>query len=221
MDITSTNPFGPNAGAAQSAARFADTFDTFLTILTEQLRHQDPLEPLDANEFTAQLVQFTEVEQSIAGNNKLDALIQLQQINGTTAALGYIGKRVEIDSDAGKLEQGQASWSYTLPKNAKAVAVNIVDATGKTVRTIEGETAAGTHPIAWDGKDNLGQIMPDGFYALKIAATDAADQSLSAKIRTTGLVTGVINGDDGLRLTVNGKELPVTAILAVKDAGQS
>ena len=89
---------GANPAAAASevaGAKLAENFDTFLQLLTTQLQHQDPLSPMESNEFVAQLVQFSEVEQAIASNKSLEKLIDLQNTNQATAAIGYIGQTVE------------------------------------------------------------------------------------------------------------------------------
>src|SRR4051812_4190748 len=90
----------------------AGNFDTFLQLLTTQLKNQNPLDPLDTNQFTQQLVQFAQVEQQMKQNDSLSTLISLEKATQTTAALGFLGSDVVVDGDTAKLTNGQAKWSF-------------------------------------------------------------------------------------------------------------
>ena len=94
--------------AANASTKLTDNFETFLTLLTTQLQNQDPLEPMDPSEFTDQLVQFTEVEQSIATNKKLEQLVSLATQNELSGAVSFIGKQVEAKDNRSILKDGQA-----------------------------------------------------------------------------------------------------------------
>src|SRR5438067_9156885 len=120
MPITSaasSTPTPANTASAAASAVGAPTitqnFDKFLQLLTTQLKNQNPLSPLDTNQFTQQLVQFAQVEQQINMNSSLSTLISLQQASQTSAALGFLGQSVTISGDTAKLAQGQASWSFS------------------------------------------------------------------------------------------------------------
>ena len=192
MEVTEINgvPFKttePNSGTTS----LADTFDTFLALLTTQLQNQDPLNPMDSEKFTEQLVQFSEVEQSIATNTKLDSLIQLQSDNQLNSAVSYIGKTAEFVSDQLLLSQGSAVISYGLDSKAASATINIVDGNGRTVRVLDGETASGRHEIVWDGKDDTGADVADGVYNFSLSAVDAEGETVGSVAATTGRVTGV------------------------------
>ena len=136
----------PVEGVATAASnRLAESFDNFLTLLTTQLQNQDPLEPLETNEFTTQLVQFTNVEQQIAANTKLEKLIGLTETAQLSAALDTLGKIIEAPGDTAALAAGEATWGYSLATTADSVSIEVFDDAGKRVATEIGETAAGAH----------------------------------------------------------------------------
>ncbi|MEQ8164573.1 MAG: flagellar hook capping FlgD N-terminal domain-containing protein, partial [Alphaproteobacteria bacterium] len=121
MEIT-PNP-APGASTSTQVEsdrdRLSDTFDSFLTILTTQLQNQDPLEPLSSNEFTQQLVMFSQVEQTLNTNERLDDMLSLLGNNGLTNSISYLGKSVEIGGAKAALENGAAKWTYTLGASAQ------------------------------------------------------------------------------------------------------
>ncbi len=171
---------GANVNAATSSLT-AD-FDTFLTLLTTQLRNQDPLDPLDTDRFTEQLVQFSGVEQSIGTNTRLDALIALQSGSDKTNALSLVGRPVAFDGDSAALTASGAEWTYSLPGNAGAVALSVQNETGETVATFAGETTRGDHQFRWTGLDDNGDPLSPGLYRLSIDATDPGGAPLQPSI---------------------------------------
>src|SRR5436190_16968288 len=108
------------ANAASSSgldtSTIAGNFQTFLTLLTTQLKNQDPLSPLDTNQFTAQLVQFAQVEQQLKTNTDLDKLVMLNKTSQATAALGFVGSQVTADGSTTQLKNGLAAWNITSPR---------------------------------------------------------------------------------------------------------
>ncbi len=176
------------SGASQS---LAETFDTFLALLTTQLQNQDPLDPMESEQFTEQLVQFTGVEQAIATNDKLDQLLGLQADNQLNSAVSYIGKTAEFVSDKLLLSNGTAKISYGLESSAAQTTINIVDASGRVVRTVNGETGADRHEFIWDGLDGNGSELPDGVYNFSVTAVTADDETIDTVTAATGKVTGV------------------------------
>src|SRR3954451_9401147 len=104
----------PHPGPVGSSSNpgIASNFTAFLQLLTTQLKNQNPLEPLDTNQFTQQLVQFAQVEQQITMNSSLSTLISLQKATQTSAALGFLGSTVRVEGDTARLAGGSAAWSY-------------------------------------------------------------------------------------------------------------
>ena len=114
-----------------ATADLANNFDTFLTLLTEQLKNQDPLDPLKSEQFVQQLVQFSSVEQQIASNESLEALLALQQSDAQLTSLQFIGKDATVNTTYTLLENGEAKWEYGLPQEAQSVELLITDETGQ------------------------------------------------------------------------------------------
>jgi flagellar basal-body rod modification protein FlgD len=198
------------AATSGSRTRLAENFDTFLTLLTTQLKNQDPLSPMDSTQFTQQMVQMTGVEQQLLTNDLLTKLVANTN-SGISTAVSLIGKEVRAVTDTAPLKGGKAEWVYDLDANADEVRVEIVDASGKTVhsKTLSGDALkAGDHTYAWDGKDLSGQALPNGgAYTLRVTAKDSAGASVPTSIFVQGLVTGVEQSDGQTLLTVNGAKV--------------
>jgi flagellar basal-body rod modification protein FlgD len=181
------------ANAAQSAVSrqsIAQNFDTFLLLLTTQLKNQNPLDPLDTNQFTQQLVQFAGVEQQIRSNESLEALVKMQQSQQTSVALSYVGKTVTADGTVSTLKSGVATWYVTAPRTASAT-VAILDAKGNTVFTQDTTIEAGTFAFNWDGRTSTGATAPEGAYTIQINAKDSAGQSVTVSTQFSGVVDAV------------------------------
>jgi flagellar basal-body rod modification protein FlgD len=164
------------AGLAKNG--IADNFQSFLTLLTTQLKNQNPLDPLDTNQFTQQLVQFAQVEQQLKSNDQLATLVSLQKTAQASAALEFVGQKVGVDGATAPLKNGVATWSLSAPKPATAT-INIKSATGQTVYSGSYSVSAGRQPFIWDGKDASGLQWPDGNYTLAITAKDATGQPVA------------------------------------------
>ena len=204
-----------NNGSITDGASLAQTFDTFLKLLTTQLQHQDPLDPMDTNEFTSQLVEFTGVEQAMATNKKLDALISLQTDMQMNDAVGYIGKTVGADGLMLMLQDGQSTITYDLGGNAAKVNVLVIDEHGNTVRTLPGDTSFGHHEITWDGRNENGTQLDDGLYGFLVTALDADDQPVPLVQGTAGQVTGVKLVDGVVTLLIGKLEIALSDVLSV------
>src|SRR5262245_3191277 len=119
--VTSTVTAATNTAVSTTGAdreTLAANFTAFLKLLTTQLKNQNPLDPLDTNQFTQQLVQFAQVEQQLKSNDQLAALVALQKTAQSTAALDFVGQTVAVDGKAAKLENGSATWALQVPKPA-------------------------------------------------------------------------------------------------------
>ena len=202
--------------ANSSAATLAENFDDFLTLLTTQMQHQDPLSPLEANEFTAQLVQFSAVEQAINTNGNLASLIALQQAGQIASAVDFIGTKVEAFGNTNILANGLAEFSYGLGANAETTQISIFDEVGQAVFTASGEIAAGHHTFSWDGNDNNGIAQPDGKYSIVVTALDENGEPISTETGVIGTVTGFETTTDGsVLLSLNGIGVPIGDIVSV------
>ncbi|MBV9548049.1 MAG: flagellar hook assembly protein FlgD [Alphaproteobacteria bacterium] len=187
--VTSTTPT-PTAGAAGTSAmaQLSSNFSTFLTLLTTQLKNQDPTSPMDSNQFTQQLVMYSQVEQQIDTNTNLKSLIAQGSNQAGTYASSYLGKTVSVTNGQASLTDGAANWTYTLGSTAASANLIVTNSAGRVVFTGPAETASGSHAFAWDGKDNNGNVQPDGTYKLSIAATDSAGNKLTTSVVSAGKV---------------------------------
>ena len=176
--------------AAQSDAKLKDDLNKFLNLLVTQLKHQDPLDPMDATEFTSQLVQFASVEQQIQQNANLEKLISLQQGSQISSLVGYIGMNVETTGQKMPLESGAAKFTYTLQGNASKGTINIVNDKGMTVFATDSNLTAGKHGSIWDGRDTNGVLQPDGDYTVVVSTQDRDGKLLPVEYTVFGRVTG-------------------------------
>ena len=195
MSAVAANSSTPSSTASTSTGTVANdtlasNFTTFLQLLTTQLKNQNPLDPLDTNQFTQQLVQFAQVEQQLKSNDQLASLVSLQQTAQATQALGFVGQVVAIDGQTSKLADGQAGWSFNASKPATAT-VNILNSAGATVYTGTFSLNAGTQNFVWDGRNNAGVLQPDGDYKMTITAKDASGQSVGVSTEIQGIVDSV------------------------------
>lgn len=180
------------ANAASSTAStnpgIAQNFTAFLQLLTTQLQNQNPLDPLDTNQFTQQLVQFAQVEQQLRGNDQLATLVALQKTNQASAALDFVGKTVVISGATTHLgTEGTTVWTFSSPKPATAT-VTIRDATGQTAFTGNYTVNSGRQDFVWDGIGTNGQRWPAGNYTLSITAKDASGQTVAITTDVQGIV---------------------------------
>lgn len=196
-----------DAEPASDAAKqkLADEFDEFMLLLTTQLQNQDPTEPLDTNQFTQQLVQFTGVEQSVQVNKNLERLIALNSSQQTDSAVNYIGKYVETDGNTGFLRDGKGAFSYDIPPGAQTASITIMDSVGRPVHTQTVEATAGEYSYGWDGVNSFdGTDMPDGAYSFGLAVRDINGNIIEGTTYTAGIVTSVaLNGEQPV-MTLNG-----------------
>ena len=150
--------------SSESSDKLEEELGRFLNLLVTQLKNQDPLDPLDANEFTAQLVAFAGVEQQIFANANLEKLLKLEQTNQISALVDFIGSTVEATGRTVPLQDGQAEIGYTMPFGTNTATLTITNSAGLTVFQGDADTSSGKHVFAWDGKNNSGILQPDGAY---------------------------------------------------------
>ena len=196
----------------------AENFDTFLKLLTTQLQYQDPLAPMDTTEFTNQMTQFSQVEQAINTNAQLKSLIALQQTNQSLGALGYLGRTIEATSGSVSLSGSKATILYSLPAGAAKTVLTIRDGSGGLVRTISGETGAGRHQFAWDGKNDKGSVVANGAYKVAVTALDSEGNVIKGSLTgLVGTVKEVITESDPVVLMVGDVPIEVGDIVAIRE----
>src|SRR5260370_1181274 len=183
-----TTPSGSSGSLnSTTGSTLAGNFQTFLTLLTTQLQNQNPLDPLDTNQFTQQLVQFAGVEQQLKTNDSLSTLVSLQQTAQSTQALGFVGKTAVVDGSTAALKNSAATWELSVPTNSN-VNISITSSTGQTVFTGNYSVSAGSNqPFSWNGKGNDGTQWPDGQYKLTATAADSAGNSVGVTTQIQGV----------------------------------
>ena len=208
-------------GAAADKAALTENFDDFLKLLTTQLQYQDPLEPMDSTEFVNQLTQFTQVEQSINSNKKLEQLLELQSANQSVQAIGFIGRTIEAVGDTAPLGQNGIEFTYTLNGLAESSLLVVMDSDGQVVTSSAGGTAPGKHAFAWDGLDSAGNQVADGNYRLAVAARDSSNENLGVTTGVVSRVTGVETGENGLLLSLGTVLIPIDRVVSIRESSQA
>jgi flagellar basal-body rod modification protein FlgD len=210
LPAKSSNSSG--SSPASTSDTLAGNFQTFLTLLTTQLQNQNPLDPLDTNQFTQQLVQFASVEQQLKTNDQLTTLVSLQQTAQSTQALGFVGKTAVVDGSTTALANGAATWNLSVPTNS-SVSISITNSTGQTVFSGNYPVNAGDNQVfGWDGKGNDGTQWPDGQYKLTATATDTAGNSVAVSTQIQGVVNSVDLTQSPPLLSINGQTYTVNQI---------
>src|SRR6266849_3643826 len=157
----SSSSSGSSSLSSTAGSTLAGNFQTFLSLLTTQLQNQNPLDPLDTNQFTQQLVQFAGVEQQLKTNDQLTQLVSLQQTTQATQALGFVGKTAVVDGNTTALSSSSATWELNIPSSS-AVTVTIANSKGETVFTGNYSASAGNNqPFTWNGQGSDGTQWPD------------------------------------------------------------
>ncbi|GGF56247.1 hypothetical protein GCM10011332_07160 [Terasakiella brassicae] len=218
----SISGLGAAAVAGQSRAetdrqKLADDLDDFMTLLTTQLQHQDPLDPMDANEFTTQLVQFASVEQQISQNANLEALIKAQETSQLSSVASYVGRMAEVKTNQVQVYNGEAEFNYVLHEDSVGTLINIQDDNGRTVFSGEGNLAAGKHGVLWDGTDLSGNKLPDGLYKLTVTALDADGAPVDVTTTAVGKITGVSYAGDEPELIMTNQAVKLADVISLKE----
>ncbi len=214
------------AAAAPSAPAIAKTgtgalstlsgnFNDFLKLLMTQLQNQDPTSPMDTNQFTSQLVQYSSVEQQINTNSSLTKLIELQQGNEVLQSSALVGKSVQVTSDHIALQGGMGAVTFTTA-GPEPVAIGIYTEGGAKIRDATLTTKAGANTWQWDGRDNNGRAMPDGAYKTIIGRVDAAGATQSVPFTVTGTATGVVRTGTALNVQIGSLNVPLSSVQGVK-----
>ena len=203
---------------AQAASLNSD-FDDFLILLTTQLQNQDPLNPTDSSEFTNQLVQFSQVEQQINTNDKLDALIAQQIGTAVGQAVGFVGKDITYQSIELPFDgTDPVKMSYYLPEGVVEAKINIRDEEGEVIYSSDISTASGLNDFQWDGTNDGGETLAEGTYTFTI---DALDYEGNAVNGVSSVVTGNVSGieiQNGLIfLLVGERAVELSNVINVKE----
>jgi flagellar basal-body rod modification protein FlgD len=187
--------------------------DDFMKLLLAQLKNQDPLKPLDGTDFAAQLAQFSSLEQLSNMNAELKNLSLNQASTNYTQAINMIGKEVVANSgNALAVNSPSTELSYKLAKDAQTVTITILDKDGKVVKTWdETKQKSGMNKVTWDSA-----AVEKGDYSFLVKAKDSKGEPVSVDTMTSGVVTAVQFRNNGILVTVNGKDVPLSNIVEVR-----
>ena len=195
--------------------------DDFMKLMLSQLKYQDPLNPMEGTEFSAQLAQFSSLEQLTNMNEALENSINAnyllaQSVNNTMAAT-LIGKEVKLSgANLTYSKQDSVSLGYNLPSDAKSVKISIYDKNNNLVKTIEASgTELGEHSIEWDFTDDKGNKVSEGSYTFKIEAKATNGEDISVDAYKLGVISAVRFSEAGTNVVVEGVEYSVSEITEI------
>ena len=211
-------PAAATSTTGADSTMIASNFTTFLTLLTTQLKNQNPLDPLDTNQFTQQLVQFAQVEQQMKSNDQLASLVSLDKSAQATTALAYVGANVVVDGATANVTQGSGTWSFNVTKPATAT-ITIKDSTGQTAYSGSFAVNPGTQKFQWDGRGNDGKQWPDGNYTLSATAVDASKNTVAISTEVEATVDSVDLTQDPPLLSINGQNFTMDKIKRIVRQG--
>lgn len=191
--------------------------DQFLTMFLAQLKHQDPLNPMEGTEFSAQLAQFSSLEQLFNVNDNLESIKTLQDDSSRMQALDLIGKEIEAEGNTLSFEPGSLSQgSFTLDNMAECV-VRVYNPEGYPVREIAlGTLQPGSHSFDWDGQDSAGNMLDPGTYGFEVAALTENGDILPVETRIKGLVNRVNLDNEPPLLYVGDISVTLAQILDIR-----
>jgi flagellar basal-body rod modification protein FlgD len=212
--VTTSGVANQAAQTAQQGISLADDFSQFLQLLTTQLQNQDPLSPMDSTEFTNQLVQFSQVEQQINSNAKLDNLVALQLSSISSVALGYVGLDISyISSDMNYDGERPVDINYALSSEAVTAKVNIYDEEGVLVYSADAPKDTGTNKFTWNGTKNNGEEVEEGTYTVKIDAIDKNNKAIENSTVVTGHVKGIETQNGVVYVLVGDRAVMLSSIV--------
>ena len=204
--------------SATDSTMIASNFTTFLQLLTTQLKNQNPLDPMDTNQFTQQLVQFAQVEQQMKSNDQLSTLISINQSAQSTAALAYVGASVVVDGSTAQVANGSGTWTMNATKPSTAT-ITISDSTGQTAYSGTFAVNAGAQKFTWDGHGNDGKQWPDGAYTLTATGIDASGQSTAISTQVQAVVDSADLSTTPPTLSINGQNYTMDKIKQIVRPG--
>ena len=212
---SSTSSSSASSANALASQQIAGNFQSFLQLLTTQLQNQNPLDPLDTNQFTQQLVEFAGVQQQLNTNDSLATLVSLQQATQSSEALSYVGKTATVSGNVATMTNSEAVWALSVP-SASTVDISIASSTGQTVYTGTYNVSAGNNqPFEWNGIGSDGTQNPDGNYTLTATAKDSNGNTVAVTTSVGGVVSSVNLTQSPPLLTIGGQTYTMSQIQSI------
>ena len=215
---TSDTSSASGSSGSNALGTLSTNFSSFLSLLMTQLQNQDPTSPLDSNQFTTELVQFSQVEQQVNTNSSLGTLIQLTQAGDLTQASGMLGSKVTAQSSEIPLQNGTGSISFT-DTVAQPVAIAIYDSAGNQIKDVSLTSTAGQNTWTWDGTNNSGTQVTDGAYKIAVIGGNSDGTTTALPFDVTGTATGVESANNTLTLNLGALSVPFSSVQSVSKTG--
>lgn len=215
--VSSSASVSSSSTTSVATSSLIANYDTFLTILMTQLQTQNPLEPMDTEAFTQQLVQYSSVEQQIQTNSKLDDLLSGLSSNSTMQLVNYLGKTVTAYGDTTKFENGACSWQVDASAAASNATVTITNSVGAVVYSGKVDLTEGANTFSWDGSaaNGVDWSSSEDSYTLSISGNDADGKAVSITTEVSGTVDSIDTSSSVPYLTVNGKVVPLSGLISI------
>ncbi len=222
--VSGTTPVSSSSSSNSAAAanalantQIAGNFQSFLQLLTTQLQNQNPLSPLDTNQFTQQLVEFAGVQQQINTNDSLATLVSLQQTAQSSQALQFVGKTAVVKGSTASLTNSEATWELNIP-TASTVNISIAASNGQTVYSNNFNANAGNNQVFnWNGLGTDGSQLPDGNYTLTATAKDSNGNTVAVTTSVAGVVSSVDLTQSPPLLSIGGQTFTVNQVQSIID----
>ncbi len=190
----------------------ADNFQNFLSLLTTQLKNQDPTSPMDTNQFTSELVQMTSVQQQVSTNSNLTQLIALTQGSQVLQSTALVGKTASVTSSSIALQNGSGELQFTTA-TAEPIGIAITDAAGREIKSATLTSTAGINTWKWNGTDDSGNSVRNGSYAVAVMTPSATGTTATAVPFTVeGTITGLVKSGTSTNLQLGATTVDVSAL---------
>lgn len=214
---------GLTSTTASSVEALSENYELFLSVLTAQLKNQNPLDPTDTDEMTSQLISYSQVEQQILGNSYLENLVLATNNQSASVALAMVG--MEVTYKAGDLSYASGdtlSWAYEVPDDCASIVAQVVDEDGNVVYSKPVDTDAGSASFTWNGLLTSGKSASDGTYSFQLVAKDSSGNSIDIDPDTTSVVKQVDwSGGAAQLIMSNGATVSLSDIVSATAQTQS
>lgn len=219
MDVSTVAAASTTSASNKALSSLGSDFNSFLTLLTTQLKNQNPTDPVDANQFTQQLVQFSQVQQQVNTNTYLEKILAAISGNQVSSAASYVGTNIQAEGNKGAFKgTGNAEFGYNLPLGASKAEVSITNSAGTVVFNGLGSTNRGENLVLWDGKNSFnGRTEAAGVYTISVKATDASGNKVTATPFTTGTVDSASIKDGNVILNIGALQIQASKVTNISN----
>lgn len=218
MTTSGISGSGTSGGAtttSSSLTALSNNYELFLSILTTQIRNQDPLNPMESAQYTEQLVQYSSVEQQIKTNDQLGDLLSVMAATTASSYVSYLGTNVTAAGNTTSLKDGEAEWTYDTPEAGKA-RIEVRNNLGAVVFSEDADLSYGRNSYSWDGRTTAGSTAPEGEYTISIARYDANNRpTVPVATEISGTVDGIEFTSSGAVLQIGGVYVSASSVLSV------